>query len=677
MSFYKQVLENIKHIAHRDHATKEHWTLLKRFIEHGHKPNIIHHIGHGIETFLKSDLGLHYHSYGALLEKLRTHFTYTLIDLIKSIYQHDHKSFDQIFHHCEVKILHQCLTENLQCISQKGTYVLTTSNEYPLMSAIISNNKIAFEKLVQYKVSIPKKLLNSPINKNGETLLHIACQNNFYEAIKWLIQNRANPHIKKNDGQTTFPIFLKGYPFISVIINNDKYNFNKLIRYKIIPKHLLNISINQEQETLLHSACSNNFYEAAKWLIENGADINLTRNDGATPLHLACSEDNINIILLLINNGAFLNRSWHFKEMNQTPLMILAMKDNLELFKKLEARGAIYEDSLFNYISKRETPKIWIYLKEKLGITNYKLYLLNKGPLLKLPKKKKPTLLEAIGSRIFCDITQQEIILYKKLQNLIMIPYFRPLLIIVALANLGKYRKTKCEKKFKTFISNEDNVAKLVLSDKETIGFSNNNSIYLANNGKLTIISYIHEVIHFVCQEVFNNKAYPYSTGNETSFQKILTIVQNKLSKIKPINHLEKEALNILKIGLDNEYYSPDKFANELIARTGEIFAFLGKKQGLDFLSKNFPELLDYYINQFIPDCEEHLKKANVDQYLDLNDLSNSSQIVNSQNLFPLKTKKLIPSTSIPIASAVPNVFSTPGNENNQSYDHSPYQRLA
>lgn len=148
---------------------------------------------------------------------------------------------------------------------------------------------------------------------------------------------------------------------------------------------------------------------------------------------------------------------------------------------------------------------------------------------------------------------QKEIIFYKKLKNLIKISYFRPLLMIIALANLGKYRKTKLHKKFKIFISNQDNVAKLVLSDKTTVGSNSNNSIYLSK--RQTIISYIHEVIHVVCQQVYDNYNYPSPPGEEKRFQNILTLVQNKLSKtneIKLNNYHEREAVYSLKIGLDS-----------------------------------------------------------------------------------------------------------------------------
>lgn len=57
----------------------------------------------------------------------------------------------------------------------------------------------------------------------------------------------------------------------------------------------------------LFYAIQNGNYEIAKYLIENGADLNFVNNDGETPLTYAVKSHSHNIVKLLIENGAEVN----------------------------------------------------------------------------------------------------------------------------------------------------------------------------------------------------------------------------------------------------------------------------------------------------------------------------------------------------------------------------------
>ena len=58
------------------------------------------------------------------------------------------------------------------------------------------------------------------------------------------------------------------------------------------------------QETALHIAARKNLLEAAKWLINEGADLEAKNEWGWTPLHRAAKEDSIDVAQLLIDRGA-------------------------------------------------------------------------------------------------------------------------------------------------------------------------------------------------------------------------------------------------------------------------------------------------------------------------------------------------------------------------------------
>jgi len=86
--------------------------------------------------------------------------------------------------------------------------------------------------------------------------LFIACENEYLEIVKLLIENGADINKSDNYGQT--PLFI---------------------------------------------ACQNGYLEIVKLLIENGADINKSNNNGKTPLFIAREYQRFEITAVLIENG--------------------------------------------------------------------------------------------------------------------------------------------------------------------------------------------------------------------------------------------------------------------------------------------------------------------------------------------------------------------------------------
>ncbi|PWK80525.1 ankyrin repeat protein [Mucilaginibacter oryzae] len=54
----------------------------------------------------------------------------------------------------------------------------------------------------------------------------------------------------------------------------------------------------------IHSAAAGSYTEIARMLIENGAQVNVVQQAGATPLHSAAQNGNLDLIILLLENGA-------------------------------------------------------------------------------------------------------------------------------------------------------------------------------------------------------------------------------------------------------------------------------------------------------------------------------------------------------------------------------------
>jgi ankyrin repeat protein len=57
----------------------------------------------------------------------------------------------------------------------------------------------------------------------------------------------------------------------------------------------------------LHSATAGNYTNIARMLVDNGAQINVKQQAGATPLHSAAQNGNLELLILLLENGAEVN----------------------------------------------------------------------------------------------------------------------------------------------------------------------------------------------------------------------------------------------------------------------------------------------------------------------------------------------------------------------------------
>ena len=88
--------------------------------------------------------------------------------------------------------------------------------------------------------------------------------------------------------------------------------------------------------TALHIAVGHNLLEAAKWLINEGADLEAMEH-GDTPLHYTTTEDNVDAARLLISHGAKVDAQviggW-------TPLHSAAYNNALKVAKLLIDNGA-------------------------------------------------------------------------------------------------------------------------------------------------------------------------------------------------------------------------------------------------------------------------------------------------------------------------------------------------
>jgi ankyrin repeat protein len=97
---------------------------------------------------------------------------------------------------------------------------------------------------------------------DGFTPLGLACYFGQFEVARYLVLKGADVNLPSNNGFNVFPI---------------------------------------------HSATAGNYTDIARMLVENGANVNVRQQAGATPLHSAAQNGNLDMLIMLLEHGAETN----------------------------------------------------------------------------------------------------------------------------------------------------------------------------------------------------------------------------------------------------------------------------------------------------------------------------------------------------------------------------------
>ena len=130
-------------------------------------------------------------------------------------------------------------------------------------------------------------------------------QSEAYGTIAYLLQKGANPNFKGLYGNTPLHLAMRATKIYNVGGSTDRITAQKTYRslslQALMKAGAIVSSLNDKGETPLHVATSWDNMFGAKFLLENGANINLKDQDGKTPLDYAESEE---MIKLLKSHGA-------------------------------------------------------------------------------------------------------------------------------------------------------------------------------------------------------------------------------------------------------------------------------------------------------------------------------------------------------------------------------------
>jgi len=152
-----------------------------------------------------------------------------------------------------------------------------------VLSKEISALKIITDMLVNLNV---EDVLNYG-NKNNSTPLQLAVETDQLEAVRMLLDSKAETHVMDREGET---------PVHSAVKNNN------IALLKLLLSYDANANIpNNYGKFPIHTAVENNFLEIVKILVDNGADVDsLNQVTGKTPTHIAVErnlEDMVNFLV--------------------------------------------------------------------------------------------------------------------------------------------------------------------------------------------------------------------------------------------------------------------------------------------------------------------------------------------------------------------------------------------
>ncbi|XP_063407048.1 ankyrin-1-like [Mytilus trossulus] len=180
----------------------------------------------------------------------------------------------------------------------------TTINSTPLLEACQNGHY----ETVKYLLDLNDKTLNSRVDttikqKDGWSVLHIACFKGQLEVVKLLVDVGMNLNDTTNAGYTPlYQACRKGrFDIVKYLILD--------LNGKTLKSRVDTTIKNKDGWSALHIACFKGQLEVVKLLVDVGMNLNDTTNAGYTPLYQACRKGRFDIVkyLILDLNGKTLN----------------------------------------------------------------------------------------------------------------------------------------------------------------------------------------------------------------------------------------------------------------------------------------------------------------------------------------------------------------------------------
>ncbi|GAN09808.1 ankyrin 2,3/unc44 [Mucor ambiguus] len=237
-----------------------------------------------------------------------------------------------------------------QYIKSKDNRVdVLNSDGYSLLYLAAYNKSVEALRILLLQPNMDVNQLNGP---HHELALHAACSKGLFDAVELLVENGSLLDVKDSLGHTplTNAIFSCSLPCVQLLIESGGQGADT--------------SVTDEQgNTLLHLAATNNFTAAIPLLILKGVPVDSLNQRGLSPLAVAISFGYIDVALALIDGGANVNGKTRFA----TVLHHAVTWNRLEIVKKLvECKCDV---DVVNFLE--ETPLYLAVQQRKIDIVKF------------------------------------------------------------------------------------------------------------------------------------------------------------------------------------------------------------------------------------------------------------------------------------------------------------------
>ncbi|KAK6827461.1 serine/threonine-protein kinase ripk4 [Apiospora arundinis] len=210
----------------------------------------------------------------------------------------------------------------------------------------------------------------------GDTPLDEALVKDYTEAAKLIIEHDNEVGFHDNLGDSTL---------FKAIDHSQRNRWDLTLIELMIDKgaEVTDLEYETNKSSLVHLLSYENYSKkAAKLLIEAGADVDGSDNNGNTPLIHASRANDLEIATLLINHGAYVNIVNNF---GWGPLSIAQFEGNHDMVRLLVDRGADYNHHLYWY------GLTHLHVAARVGELELVRFLINDGAEVNVQATKRKT----------------------------------------------------------------------------------------------------------------------------------------------------------------------------------------------------------------------------------------------------------------------------------------------
>jgi len=208
--------------------------------------------------------------------------------------------FEELMEACvdgDLEMIQKILKERPHSINHRSVVM-------PLHAAVQHRRKNVVVWLLEHGANVNAR------TEDGSTALALAAYNGDLEMVKMLIERGADPSVKNQQGFSTLDVV-------------DQMQWPEIKEYLLTPGRLQNAARLGDLPTItrmlkkkpwrvneirvyapLHAAARYNFSQMLRYLLDEGAEVDIQMLDASTPLILAASEGHMEIVQCLIANGA-------------------------------------------------------------------------------------------------------------------------------------------------------------------------------------------------------------------------------------------------------------------------------------------------------------------------------------------------------------------------------------